>query len=179
MIIISGPSTIGKNPFIEYFTKEKSYSFLVPCTTRKPRSEEKNAIDYYFYGVDEFQNLIKHDVIDQWDYCLGNYYGYERLGDNLNSKKIITHGLSRMAIRIKKQFPNDVVTVFFKPKDSQMIFSRLKKIYDGEMLCLRQALVKEELSHSVLFDYVIECNENAKEEYVKKEFNKIITGLDL
>ena len=108
MIIVSGPSTIEKNPFIEYIINEKNYKFLVPCTTRKKRIEEEHAVDYFFYTKDEFQNRIKSGKIDQWDYCLENYYGYEHLYENVNEKNIITHGLSRMAIRIKTLYPEDL-----------------------------------------------------------------------
>ena len=76
MIIISGPSTIGKNPFIYEVCKNFNFSYVTPLTTRQKRAEEIDKVDYTFLTKEEFKEKIRKNVIKQWDYCLNNYYGY-------------------------------------------------------------------------------------------------------
>lgn len=84
--------------------------YVVPCTTRKIRTEEVNGKDYYFLSKQEFQLRVRDGRMTEWDYSLDNYYGYDFQFPGNNKK--ITHGLSRMALRIKKQHSSDITTVF-------------------------------------------------------------------
>ena len=144
----------------------------IPITTRQIRLNEKEGIDYNFVSVDDFQTSIVNGLVTEWDYCLDNYYGYDYTFDGTLAG--ITHGLSRMALRIKKKHENDVVTVFLKPKSIDSIYLTLDKIYTGKMLELRKDLVKEELIHSKMFDYVFEVDGNVKELLLNKEFLNIL-----
>lgn len=159
MIIVSGPSTVGKNPFINQACIDYNLSFVVPITTRERRLEEINNIDYSFISKDEFKKMIISGLISQWDYCLDNYYGYSFVFPGNGNQ--ITHGLSRMTLRIKSQFPDRITTVFLMPYSEKRVYETLESIYSGSMLCLRKALVKEEICHSSLFDYVFTVNETA------------------
>lgn len=173
LIIISGPSTVGKNPLISCVCEAyKNMEFLVPITTRKKRTDESEGIDYHFLSVDAFQYGIINGFIPEWDYCLGNYYGYSYTFDG--TLHGITHGLSRMALRIKKKHESEIVTIFLKPKNIDAIYSALNVIYSGNMLELRKALVKEEMMHSKMFDYVFEVDGNIKELLLNEKFRNII-----
>lgn len=154
MIIISGPSTIGKNPLIYHMCDQYMFEFVVPSTTRDMRKEEINGKDYNFLSENDFQKKIKNGEISEWDYALNNYYGYtfNFPGD----KRKITHGLSRMAIRIKEKYPNDITTIFLIPSNIEKIDKVLSKIYIGQNLELRKSLVREEIKHSKMFDEVFE-----------------------
>lgn len=152
MVIISGPSTVGKNPFIYKACKMFGLDYITPVTTREIRPDEKNGIDYWFFSKDIFQSKIKNGIITEWDYCLGNYYGYEFPFPG--SGAFITHGLSRMALRIKAKYPKEITTVFLMPNSVDEILENIKKIYSGNTLVLREELVKEEICHAVLFDNV-------------------------
>lgn len=151
MIIISGPSTIGKNPFIYEVCKNFNFSYVTPLTTRQKRAEEIDKVDYTFLTKEEFKEKIRKNVIKQWDYCLKNYYGYSF--DFPGDEDTITHGLSRMALRIKALYPDSITTIFLYPKSIENIMITLEKLYTGDMLLLRKTLVEEELCHSSLFDY--------------------------
>ena len=153
MIIISGPSTIGKNPLIYKICNEYNFEFVIPSTTRQIRKEEINGRDYEFLCLSDFQQRIKDGTITEWDYVLGNYYGYSFNFPGNNS--MITHGLSRMAIRIKNKYPNDITTNFLMPSNIDRIYGVLGQIYSGEILEARRALVKEEIIHSSMFDMLL------------------------
>jgi guanylate kinase len=167
MVIISGPSTIGKNPLIYRICEEFDYHFEVPWTTRKMRKEEKDKIDYHFIHQTEFQQKIKNNEMNYWDYCLGNYYGFSTF--NFLKNNIITHSLSRMAIRIKHLYPSKVKTVFLMPNNINEIIDRLDQIYSGEQLFNRIQLVHEEITHACLFD-TIQTIQSRSTEVLDNEF---------
>lgn len=176
MIIVSGPSTVGKNPFIYRACKLYGIDYVIPYTTRERRCEELNGRDYFFLSKPEFQLKIHINEIIEWDYCLENYYGYR--SDFPGCRGQITHGLSRMALRIKAKYPNEITTIFLMPSNKDKIFSNLKQIYSGKILSLREALVEEELCHSVLFDIILTCSGSAlnllSENKTKQLLNDII-----
>ena len=161
MIIISGPSTVGKNPFISHACSLFGLQYIIPYTTRPIRKEERNGRDYYFLSKVSFQSMILDGRMSEWDYSLRNYYGYDFAFPG--SPKNITHGLSRMAIRLKRQHPNDITTVFFKPYDVSKVEDTVRSIYTGDALCHRLSLIEEELTHSIMFDYVFTVNLSTEE----------------
>ena len=171
MIIISGPSTVGKNPLIYEACNQFNLEFIIPYTTRSIRTEEINGTDYFFLTKKEFQSEIKSKIITEWDYCLDNYYGYAFKFPG--TKNQITHGLSRMALRIKQKYPDKITTVFLMPNNIEKIHYNLTQIYSGRNLYLRQSLVEEELCHSVLFDKVLICPNPSIELLENNEIKKI------
>lgn len=160
MIIISGPSTVGKNPFIVEACNLFPLTFFVPITTRTKRKDEIDGRDYLFISKEAFQAKIASKEIEQWDYCLKNYYGYN--GFPLTGKTI-THGLSRMAIRIKNLYPEKITTIFLMPASQAKIMTTLEQIYSGTDLVLRKELVQEEICHSTLFDYIFYVENHSTE----------------
>lgn len=173
MVIISGPSTVGKNPLIYKICDELDFEYVVPCTTRKRRTEEVDGKDYIFLTKEEFQSKIIKNSILEWDYCLDNYYGYAFDFSKSNDKNI-THALSRMALRIKAKYPSDITTIFLMPDNISRIFENLSNIYTGDMLILRKSLVEEEIYHSVMFDKVILCPSNPANKLDITELHKIL-----
>lgn len=172
MIIISGPSTVGKNPFIYRACEQFNLKYVIPYTTRDPRSEEKNGKDYFFLKTGEFQAKIHSKEIVEWDYCLDNYYGY--IFEFPGNREQITHGLSRLALRIKTKYPQEITTIFLMPNNKDRIFSNLKQIYSGKDLLLREALVEEEIRHSILFDKVFTVSDSVFDLLHEKEMKQIL-----
>lgn len=172
MIIVSGPSTVGKNPFIYEACKLYDLDFWVPYTTRAMRCEESHGKDYFFLPKLEFQSKILEGEIKEWDYCLNNYYGYSYVP--LGRDKVITHGLSRLALRIKDKYPQDITTIFLMPCDMNKIFNNLKEIYKGKDLLLRETLVEEEICHSKLFDSILMVTDSVRDLLEREETKQII-----
>jgi len=134
--------------------------------------DEIEGKDYFFLTKEAFQVDIKSKKITEWDFCLNNYYGFSH--DTLQGTRVITHALSRMAIRIKEKNPQEVTTIFLMPQNKDKIFSNLNQIYKGDDLLLRKALVEEEICHSVLFDEIITVSDSAIELLYDESVKKII-----
>ena len=78
LIIFSAPSGCGKDTLLrELFSRDTNGEFALSrsMTTRSPRNEEKDGVDYYFVTRDHFENLISQDKLIEFAEYNGNYYG--------------------------------------------------------------------------------------------------------
>ena len=75
-IVISAPSGCGKTTLIDMLLQEYSdVVYSISCTTRAPRGEEEDGVDYHFKTVERFEELIAEDAFIEHARVHGNYYG--------------------------------------------------------------------------------------------------------
>ncbi len=77
LIIISGPSGVGKGTVREFLMKDKNLNlnYSISCTTRKPRNGEIDGKDYFFLSKEQFiKDLNDNMFLEYAEFC-GNYYG--------------------------------------------------------------------------------------------------------
>ena len=75
-IVISGPSGTGKTSVIRALCESDStLAFSISATTRPPRSDETNGVDYHFLDQTEFEDLIQSDGFLEWVKYGEHYYG--------------------------------------------------------------------------------------------------------
>ena len=76
MLILSSPSGVGKTTLTKKIQqKYSSFKISVSHTTRKPRSNEVDGIDYNFVSQSEFEDLIKKGEFYEYAKIFENYYG--------------------------------------------------------------------------------------------------------
>ena len=76
MIILSSPSGVGKTTLTKKIQqKYQSFKISVSHTTRKPRSNEIDGIDYHFVSEKEFKKLINEEKFYEYAKIFENYYG--------------------------------------------------------------------------------------------------------
>ena len=77
IIIFSAPSGSGKSTIVNHLlAKYPVLEFSISATSRKPRGEEKNGVEYYFFSTEEFESRIKADeFIEYEEVYKGSYYG--------------------------------------------------------------------------------------------------------
>ena len=76
MIILSSPSGVGKTTLTKIIQQKfRKFKISVSHTTRKPRSNEVEGIDYYFIDNQKFEELIKKDEFYEYAKIFDNYYG--------------------------------------------------------------------------------------------------------
>lgn len=62
-IVVSAPSGCGKSTLIDMLLQEyHDLQYSISCTTRSPRGEEEDGIDYYFMKVERFKELIAENA---------------------------------------------------------------------------------------------------------------------
>jgi len=77
LIILSGPSGVGKGTVREYIvnTHKIDITFSISMTTRKPRQNETDGVEYYFVSQEEFERHVKNGDFLEHATFVGNSYG--------------------------------------------------------------------------------------------------------
>ena len=76
MVILSSPSGVGKTTLTKKIQqKYKNFKISVSHTTRPPRSNEVDGVDYNFVTIDKFEKLIKENKFYEYAKIYGNFYG--------------------------------------------------------------------------------------------------------
>jgi guanylate kinase len=129
LFIISAPSGAGKSTLCRAVRQRlPDLRYSVSYTTRRPRGEEKNGVDYHFITQAAFRKGINADKWAEWAEVHGNYYGTSAefidraLGDGCDVLlDIDVQGMEQ----ILKRYP-DSVTVFIMPPSLAVLRQRLQ-----------------------------------------------------
>ena len=130
LIVISAPSGAGKTSIVHQLLKDiPELYFSVSASSRERRENEVNGKDYYFLGVEGFQQKIKEDAFLEWEQVYENqYYGTlksetERIW---NEGKTIIFDVDVVGgLNIKKQYPKDCLSIFIMAPSIDILAERL------------------------------------------------------
>lgn len=180
MFIIEGPSGAGKGTVIkEILARDPHIKFSVSVTTRAPRNNEVNGVDYYFISDEEYNKLVAEDAFYEYvDSQYGNRYGTLRseVDSFINVGEDVLFDLDWMGARqMREKAGADVVTIYLLPPSIKEVRRRLegRGTDSKEVIEKRMDLVLEKISHWNEFDYVV-VNETL-EDTVEK-IRRIISG---
>ena len=88
MVILSSPSGVGKTTLTKKIQqKYQSFKISVSHTTRKPRSNEVDGVDYHFISQKKFKELIKENKFYEHAKIFGNFYGTSKENVDTDIKK--------------------------------------------------------------------------------------------
>jgi len=160
LIIISGPSGVGKDTVIQRM-KERNlpFHFVVTTATRSPRPAEVNGVDYFFVSHDEFARMIEQDELLEYAIVYNDYKGIPKsqVRAALASGKDVVMRLDvQGAATIRKLCPGALL-VFLTAQNEEELINRLRqrKTETPEGMALRIATARQELKRLSDFDYVI------------------------
>ena len=75
-IVLSAPSGCGKSTLIDMILQEYcDIVYSISCTTREPRGDEEDGLDYHFKTKERFEQLIAEDAFIEYAKVHDNYYG--------------------------------------------------------------------------------------------------------
>lgn len=165
VFIITGPSGVGKSTLIKLLLNSlPDIHFSVSYTTRPPRPNEENGVDYYFVNNEEFQSMIKKDKFLEWAEVHGFFYGTslsEVEKAFREGKDLILDVDIQGASSIKRKM-TDAVTVFVLPPSWEALKERLSfRENNDEIVERRLKRAKEEIKEWKNFEYII-INDNLK-----------------
>ncbi|SNR14129.1 MULTISPECIES: guanylate kinase [Tenacibaculum] len=163
LFVFSAPSGSGKTTIVRHLLAQERFNleFSISATSRAPRGEEKDGIDYYFISRDEFIQKIKSEEFLEWEEVYTeNFYGtlkteVERIWSE--GKHVIFDIDVAGGLRIKKKFPEETLAVFVKPPSVDELKRRLKerKTESEDKINMRIAKASVELATAPQFDTII------------------------
>ena len=167
LISVSGPSGVGKGTVINELRKRfPELKHSISVTTRSPRGEEKDGVEYYFRTKEEFEKLIEEGQILEYDNYVGNYYGtpvapLEKKASN--GFDVLLDITIAGSLALKSKF-DEAVTVFLLPPSFEVLEERLKGrgTESDELVSKRMAKAREEVLDAVKFDYIV-VNDNLEQ----------------
>ena len=181
IIIITAPSGAGKTSITHYLLGKypDNLAFSVSAATRNPRHYEKDGVDYYFIGSENFKQKIQHNEFVEWEMVYeGKYYGtlkseLERIWQA--GKTPLLDIEVKGAIHIQEQYPHSTLALFIEPPSVDELRSRLEKrgTETVESLMARVNKASYELSFKHHFDQII-VNDNLDKACLEAE--RAVTG---
>ena len=163
LIILSGPSGVGKGTVRKYIMRDKSISltYSISMTTREPRNKEQDGVDYYFVSKEEFQRNIDEDNFLEWAEFVGNRYGTPKsYVEDLRNKginvflEIEVNGASQVLSKVKDE---GVVSIFLMPPSLKSLEDRIRKRKTESDDLIRERLEKgkSEMGLAKNYQYVV------------------------
>ncbi len=166
IVAVSGPSGVGKGTVlakVEELLEQAnpgSVGHSISVTTRAPRGQEKDGIEYYFRTKEQFEQMIKDDEIVEYDTYVDNYYGTPA-GP---LKEMVTKGQDVLfditiegSLALNRKFDVDTVTIFILPPSMEELEARLRGrgTETEEKVRKRLAQAKEEIGRAGEFEYLV------------------------
>lgn len=161
LIVISGPSGVGKDTIARKLIKRRpdDFYFVVTATTRKPRPGEVHGHDYFFVSHDEFARMIEEGELLEYAVVYNDYKGVpkQQIRDALESgKDVIMRVDAQGAATIRQIIPNAIFIFLIAESEAAMVRRlRERKSETPEGLSLRIATARQEMRRLSEFDYCV------------------------
>ena len=175
MVILSSPSGVGKTTLTKKIQqKYHNFKISVSHTTRSPRSNEIDGIDYHFVSKEKFQKLISENKFYEYAKIFENYYGTLKLEvDKTILKNDIIFDIDWQGTKQLSKFKNLNLIKIYLITDKDELKKRLIKRNQNttEEIDKRSKAYDQDIKHWKDYDYVI-INKNL--DVCFKQIEKII-----
>jgi len=167
ILILSSPSGAGKTTLAKKIAdKDSNFKISVSYTTRTPRPNEINGVDYNFVSIDDFQDLSNQNKFLEQAKVFGNYYGTLKGPIEKDLLKGVDYLFDidwQGTEQVKKLMPLDIVPIFILPPSIEHLEDRLKKREEQnqELVKQRMKMAKGEITHWKDYKYIV-VNENVE-----------------
>lgn len=155
---LAAPSGGGKTTLCQMLLKKYPDTRLsISFTTRAPRINEKEGVDYYFVSREQFKELIDRGVLAEWAEVHGRFYGTgkEFLEDQRRQNKVVLFDVDVQGVDSLKQiYPDDTLSIFIEPPSLPELEARLRgrKTEEESKIIERLKNAELELARAADFD---------------------------
>ncbi len=184
MIVLSSPSGAGKTTISKKIQQKFSnFKISISHTTRKPRANEVDSVDYFFITKDEFEKKIKNNEFYEFAKIFDNYYGTSKKSVNdLQDKNFnILFDIDWQGTnQLSKYKELNLVKIFILPPNKDELKKRLidRNKGNADSIDKRLSSYDEDKHHWNEYDYIL-INDNLEncfsqiEKIIKKELNQV------
>ena len=159
LIVLSGPGGVGKSTITSALRGDPRFWVSVSATTREPRANEKEGVDYFFYSEEKFQTMIDAGEFLEWAEFAGSRYGTPRIPVD-EWRNVGKHVILEIEIDGARQVRSSDPTsrsVFIAPPDWDELVRRLtsRGTDSPERRAARLALAQAEMAAASEFDFTL------------------------
>jgi guanylate kinase len=160
VVVISGPSGVGKDETIRHMQLGGlPFHFVVTATTRPRRAGEVDGTDYHFVSMADFAEMIEAGELLEHAVVYGDYKGIpkQQVRDALASGKDVILRIDVQGARTIRQIVRDAVFIFLMADSMDELERRLleRKTEPADRLKMRIATARQEMSRVTEFDYIV------------------------
>jgi guanylate kinase len=135
LIVISSPSGAGKTSICKKLLElDDKIRPSISLTTRKPRNNETNGVDYIFTSIEAFDKSVAEGSFLEYANVFNNKYGTleSSTNDLLEKNFDVLFDIDWQGTQQLTQSNNNILTIFILPPDKLEIERRLKKKRSGK-----------------------------------------------
>ena len=160
LIVISGPSGVGKDSVIQGMKeRDQPFHFVVTVTTRPPRPGERHGEDYFFISEAEFFRMVERGELIEHAAVYEGYKGVPRQ----QVRQALASGLDVIlrldvqgAAAIRELCPEALLIFLVTPEETELVERLIARNTESrEALAQRATLAQQELDRVDEFDYVV------------------------
>ena len=160
LIVISGPSGVGKDTvMLRMQERGMPFHLVVTATTRPRRENEVHGVDYFFVSKEEFARMIEHNELIEYAIVYSDYKGIpkQQVRQALASGQDVVMRLDVQGAETVRRLAPGALLIFITTESEGELIRRLKarKTETPDELALRIATARKELKRVEAFDYVI------------------------
>ena len=176
MLILSSPSGVGKTTLTKKIQqKYQSFKISVSNTTRKPRSNEVDGVDYFFISKEEFMRLVSEGKFYEYAKIFENYYGtLKKNADDIIKSNDIIFDIDWQGTKQLSKFKNlNLIKIYLITKNKEELKNRLinRNQNTPKEVEKRFKAFDDDIKHWNDYDYII-INDNL--EVCFKQIEKIV-----
>ncbi|MSP13585.1 MAG: guanylate kinase [Chloroflexi bacterium] len=173
LIVLSGPSGVGKDACVMHM-KERGlpFYFVVTATTRPQRPGEVHGRDYFFIGKEEYDDLLARDEFLEHAQVYGNFYGVpkQQVREAWARGQDVLLRIDVQGAATIRKIASEGIFIFLAASSMEQLMHRLvmRKTETGADLERRMRTARKEMKRFPEFDYVVINEEDCLDEAVDK-----------
>lgn len=160
LVVVSGPSGVGKSTVLRALAEVIDYGFSVSATTRDPRPSEVDGVHYHFINRDRFLELIDDDALVEWAEYGGHLYGtpVESVRTARAESDVVILDIELEGAKQVRGVFEDAVLVWIAPPSFDELEKRLRARGDTDEEAIARRLERARRDMALapsLFDHVV------------------------